>query len=285
MKLYAVLGATTVLGVISTTRIFGDFLQYVLRWSSPLVAMWVAVSVWSCWLTWRARSQPSNAGRSLRIITGVVVAITVMVTAIGAGRAVNAHIPYQRDSTITGALSSQLEGSLDRAKRYQINEFDPVALGSVAFGLALELDRQGLHAGVGPWGEAGVMPFRVVTDQNADSTLWFVASDPVIGAFEALPGAVVQASFDVRSPVEAQRSQQLGDELLQALCDEGRPELRQLLFVRWGHAALSLVPDLPPEAASLLKQYDSLRQLTAVIELPVGVNGYAVTTPLEACAG
>jgi hypothetical protein len=205
--------------------------------------------------------------------------------AMGVGRAVNAEVPYRRDSMITGALSSQLESVLDSAKRYQINEFDPVALGSIAFGLALELDRQGLHAGVGPWGEAGVMPFRVVSDQSADSTLWFVETDPVIDAFAALPGAVVRASFDVRSPAEVQRSQQLGDELLQALCDAGRPDLRPLLFVRWGHAALSLVPDLPPEAASLLQQYDTLRQLTAVIELPVGVNGYAVTTPLETCGG
>jgi hypothetical protein len=284
LRLYGVLGATTVLGLISTLRIFGDFLNYVLRWTSPLVAMWVAVSVWSCWLTWRSRSEPSSAGRSLSISTGVVVAIILTMTAIGVGRSVSAQVPYRRDSTITGALASQLEGSLDRSKRYQINEFDPVALGSVAFGMALELDRRGLHAGVGPWGEAGVMPFRVVSDQQADSTVWFVATNPVIDAFTAIPGAVVRASFDVRSPTEVQRSEQLEAELLQALCDEGRPELRPLLFVRWGHAALSLVPDLPSEAASLLKQYDNLRQRTAVVELPVGVNGYAITTPLAPCA-
>ena len=283
LRLYAVLSATTVLGLISTLRIFGDFLQYVLRWSSPLVAMWVATSVWSCWLTWRSRSARALAGRSSGVCRGIVVAITLAVTAIGVSRSVNAHVPYQRDSTITGALSSQLENSLDRSKRYQINEFDPVALGSVAFGLALELDRRGLRAGVGPWGEAGVMPFRVVSDGHADSTLWYVATNPVIDAFTALPGAVVKASFDVRSPAEVRRSEQLEGELLHALCDEGRPELRPLLFVRWGHAALSLVPDLPRAAASLLKQYDMLRQAAAVVELPVGVNGYAITTPIAAC--
>lgn len=285
LRLYAVLAATTMLGLISTLRIFGDFLNYVLRWSSPLVAMWMAVCVWSCWLTWRSRSELSPARRTLGVATGGIVAITLGVTAIGVGRTVNAQVPYERDSRITGVLSSQLEDSLDRSKRYQINEFDPVALGSVAFGLALELDRQGLHAGVGRWGEAGVMPFRVVSDSSADSTLWYVATKPVIGAFTALPGAVVRASFDVRSPLEVQRSEQLETELLQVLCDEGRPELRQLLFVRWGHAALSLVPDLPPEAISLLKQYDTLRQVAAVVELPVGVDGFAVTTPVAACAG
>ena len=55
LSMYAVLAAATVLGFLSTTRIFGTFFEYVIRWMSPLVAMWVAASLWSCWLTWRER--------------------------------------------------------------------------------------------------------------------------------------------------------------------------------------------------------------------------------------
>ncbi|MGZ4791144.1 MAG: hypothetical protein ACXWBO_04710, partial [Ilumatobacteraceae bacterium] len=54
LTLYAVLSVATVLGLISTSRIFGTFFEYVIRWMSPLVAMWVAASLWSCWLTWRS---------------------------------------------------------------------------------------------------------------------------------------------------------------------------------------------------------------------------------------
>jgi hypothetical protein len=286
VTLYAVLGAATALGMISMSRIFGDFLDYVIRWTSPLVAMWMAASLWSCWLTWRAREQPSSGPRSLRIGAAVVGAVAIAVTAIGVGRAVNAEVPYQRDSAITGALTSQLEDSLDPTKRYQINEFDPVALGSVAFGLALELERNGLHAGVGPWGESGVMPFRVVTDEEADSTLWYVASERVIDAMSMLPGAIEMASFDPRNATEVQRSEQLEAALLQALCDAGRSELRPLLFVRWGHTALALVRDLPSAAAHLLQSYNVLRQPAAVFQLPVGVNGYAITPqPPADCLG
>ena len=168
LTLFAVLSVATVLGFFSTTRIFGTFFDYVIRWMSPLVAMWIAACLWSCWLTWRAReASPSN---NYSMITGValVAALMTVVTAIGVARATSAEIPYQRDSTLTGALSAQLERSLDPTVRYQINEFDPVALGSAAFGLALELERHHLHAGVGPWGEAGVMPFRVVSDEQAE---------------------------------------------------------------------------------------------------------------------
>ncbi len=195
-------------------------------------------------------------------------------------RFVSAEVPYERDSAITGALASQLEDSLDPAKRYQINEVDPVALGSVAFGLALELEKHSsVHAGVGPWGVAGVTPFRVVDLDEADSTLWYVASEPVIDAFMALPGAEVKAFYDPRSPEEADRSDELQTQLLDVLCKAGRDDLRNLLFTRWGHTLLTFMTDLPPEAKTLLQQYSDLRLPAAVIELPKDIDGFLVPTP------
>jgi len=285
LTLYAVLLAATLLGLISTTRIFGTFFEYVIRWMSPLVAMWIAASLWSCWLTWRDRSARSQAGRPTVTVAAVLAACAAVVTAIGVVRAAAADVPYVRDSTITGALSAQLQQALDRSVRYQINEFDPVALGSVSFGLALEAEKHHLPAGVGPWGRAGVMPFRVVDDDEAGATLWYVASRPAIDAFAQLPGAAVVASFDVRSPAEARRSDELEAQLLQALCDAGRADLRPLLFNRWGDTALAYAPGLPPVIAPLLREYTELRQPAAVIVLPVGLNGYDVSPAPPACSG
>jgi hypothetical protein len=206
--------------------------------------------------------------------------------AIGVVRAASAEVPYRRDSAITGALSAQLEQSLDPAATYQINEFDPVALGSPAFGLALELERHDFRAGVGPWGESGVMPFRVVTDDHATATLWYVATSPVITAFASLPGAVVRARYDVRTGDEAKRADQLEEQLVQTLCSTGRPELAGLPWARWGDTAIALASGLSPEVEPILKRYTDLRQPAAVIELPVGVNGYEVTAkPPRTCAG
>jgi hypothetical protein len=283
LSLHAVLAAATLLGFVSTMRIFGKFYEYVVQWMSPLVSMWIAASVWSCWLTWRQREAPAESEGTAIAGVAAVVTCAVLITAIGVVRAVGAEIPYRRDSAITGALSRQLEASLDANVRYQINEFDPVALGSVAFGIALEMERHHVDAGVGPWGANGVMPFRVVSDQQAGSTLWYVATNPVIDAFAELPGAVVRASVDVRTDAEMQRSDQLETELLQTLCASGREDLRPLLFARWGHTGLSLVPDLPADALSLLLQYDALRQPAAVVELPVGVNGYDVAPQPSPC--
>jgi hypothetical protein len=280
LSLYAVLIAATVLGLFSTMRIFGVFFEYVIRWMLPLVALWVATCVWSCWLSWRARAETSTEpaeDRKLQIGIGIVVACATVLTAVGVVRAASAEVPYQRDSAITGALAKQLETSLDPAKRYQINEVDPVALGSVAFGLALELEKHSdVHAGIGPWGVAGVTPFRVVDAGEADSTLWYVASQPVIDAFMALPGAEVQAFYDPRSEEEVKRSDELQTQLLDALCAAGRDDLRSLLFTRWGHTLLTFMTDLPAEAKPLLQEYSDLRLPAAVIELPVDVDGYLV---------
>ena len=283
MALYAVLGLATVLGLFSTTRVFGTFFEYVIRWMSPLVAMWIAAAVWSCWLTWRARSPAQLGPRPIVVGTAALAVLLCVATAIGVARAVSAEIPYHRDSIISGALSAQLEASLDPALRYQINEYDPVTLGPIAFGLALELERHHLHVGVGPWGRAGVMPFRVVDDEHADATLWYTAGAPLIAAVSALPGAVIRASFDVRTPDEVRRSDQLQAELLQLLCSAGREDLRPLLSARWGDTVLAFKQGLPSEIAPLLREYTDLRQPAVVVELPVGLTGYQAVPAVPDC--
>jgi len=283
LSLFAVLSGATILGLISTTRIFGPFFDYVIRWMSPLVAMWIAASLWSCWLTWKARRPAEASEGPPTRIAAALIAVAALVTVIGITRAADAAVPYQRDSALTKELSAQLERSLDPSSRYQINDIDPVSLGSVAYGLALELGRRGVDAGVGPWGKAGVMPFRVVDDAHADSTLWYVAGEPAIEAIAALPGAQVDAFSDVRSPDDVKRSDALEAQILQMLCDVGHPELRPVLFARWGHTTLAFNPEVPPEAKVLLDQYTELRQPAAVVELPVGVSGYGLPPVLPPC--
>ena len=105
----------TALGLFSTMRIFGVFFEYVIRWMLPLVSLWVATCVWSCWLTWSARTEsPTDTDdRRLQIAAGLVVAGALAVTGIGVARATTAEIPYERDSAITGGLAKQLESTLD----------------------------------------------------------------------------------------------------------------------------------------------------------------------------
>jgi hypothetical protein len=46
---------------------------------------------------------------------------------------------------------------------------------------------------------------------------------------------------------------------------------------------LEFAADVPPEAKVLLDEYTDLRLPAAVVELPVGVNGYNVPPQLPPC--
>ena len=94
----------------------------------------------------------------------------------------------------------------------------------------------------------------------------------------------MRASFDVRSVAEVQRADRLEADLLQMLCAAGRADLRPLLFARWGHTVLKLLVDLPPDVRPVLQDYNDLRQPGAVIELPIGSDGYGVAPQPPPCA-
>ncbi len=127
------------------------------------------------------------------VAAGMPSHVLCALTGIGVARAATAEVPYQRDSAITGRWRHSSKTSLDPTKRYQINEVDPVALGSVAFGLALELEKNERpprrRRAVGRrWGDA--IPCR---RRRAGRLETVVRRQPaVIDAFTALPGAVVQ---------------------------------------------------------------------------------------------
>lgn len=278
LTLYAVLAWGTLLGVFSTARIFGSFFEYVVRWMLPLVAMWIGAAAWSI-----ARTALADERTPRRALLGGAVVVAAVCVAVGVPRGLGADVPYRVDSDITRALADQLTTTLDPDLRYQINERDPVALGSVAFGLHLQLDKDGFRAGVGPWGQAGVKQFRVVDDAEADATLWYVAGDPLIGAVSALPGARVVAEYDVRTPEQVAESNRLAGEILERLCAGGRGDLEPYLYARWGFTSVGFQPGLPADVVPLLERLTDLRQPAAVVELPVGVDVNAVQVPLRGC--
>jgi hypothetical protein len=278
LTLYAVLTWVTLLGAVSTARIFGSFFEYVVRWMLPLVALWVGTATWSI-----TRSVVSRRPAAHRHVVGSALVAAVVCAAVGVARGVAADVPYRADSDITAVLAEQLSASLDRELTYQINERDPVALGSVAFGLHLQLDKEGFHAGVGPWGRAGVKQFRVVDDSEADATLWYVAGDRLIAAVASLPGARVVAEFDVRTPSQVAESNRLAGEIVQVLCSAGRDDLEPYLYARWGYTSVGFQRGLPAEVVPLLERLTDMRQPAAVVQVPVGVDVNAAQVPIQGC--
>jgi hypothetical protein len=278
IRLYVVLAVLTILGLLSAARVFGTFFEYVIRWMVPLAALWIAAAAWSLYRELTERGTVSSAA-----VVRVGVAAVIAMSGAAVVRAASAEIPYERDSAIAVALSDQLADNLPAGERYQINEFDPVSLGSVAFGLHLELEKRGRADGVGEWGRSGVKEHRVVTSDMADGELWFVAVDPVINAFAALPGAEVVATFESRTTAEVSRSEQLWSQVVDTLCANGAADLLPLLVQRWGFFSLRYDPRTPPELIAALLELTELRQPTAVVLLPVGAVGADIDSVVPRC--
>jgi hypothetical protein len=200
----------------------------------------------------------------------ILAPLVLVVTSLGLVKAAGAEVPYRRDVAIAAALSRDTRATLDKGLRYQVNEMDPVAIGAVGFGLALDLEHHDWHAGVGPWGAAGAMPYRVVADDRADAALWYVATTRLIDAFAALPGAKVVARFDVRSADVVAHSDDLERKIISGLCAAGGEPLADVMYIRWGETRVLFDPATPPAVKSMLFEFNAIRQPAAVVELPPG---------------
>lgn len=281
----SVLGLTTALGFVSASRVFGTFFEYVVRWMVPLAGIWLGTALWSYLVTARRRWPQAATGGSVRILAPVV-AVTLALTAVGIAEAADVEVPHRRDSDLTAALSGQLREAvgerIGRGERFQLNEVDVVALGSVAFGIVTAFDATG-GLGTGEWGRSGVQSFRVVDDEAADGVLWLVTSQRMIDHFAALPGATVVALADVRTRAEVERSAELEASLVRVLCTTGRADRLPLLASRWGYTVMVLDPALEGEASRLVSELIELRQVAAVIELPHGLDGFAEVVPPPRC--
>jgi hypothetical protein len=282
-----VLSGTTVLGVISASRVFGTFFEYVVRWFVPLTGLWAGTAAWAML---RVRAHGDNAGgRKLRGTVPAAVALVIgalSLTGVGVVRASGAEVPASRDGRLVEALEGQLRPAIaermGRGERLRLEEVDIVSLGSVLFGLVVEFDSGPGRLGVGEWGRWGVQPHRVVAD-DADGTLWLVTSKRMIDHFAALEGAELLARADVRTTEEAERSAELESELVGRLCAIGRPDLVGALARRWGYTVLVLDESLPDEVTALAAELIELGQAAAIIELPVETDGYAVAVPPPSC--
>ncbi|MFM7253212.1 MAG: hypothetical protein ACKO27_09140 [Ilumatobacteraceae bacterium] len=282
----SVLAGTTALGILSASRVFGTFFEYVVRWFVPLTGLWLGTAAWG--LLRRRSLADLRSGQALpraRSTAAVVVAMLAL-SGVGVARAAGTEVPHSRDGQLVAALAEQLRPAiaarLERGDRLRLDEVDIVSLGSVTFGLVVEFDSGPGRLGVGEWGRWGVQPHRVVAG-DADGALWLVTSQRMIDHFAALDGATVLALADVRTSAEAAQAVELEAELVERLCATGRPDLVATLARRWGYTVLVLDESLPDDITELVSELITLGQVAAVVELPLGTDGFAVDVPPPTC--
>ena len=278
LELYGVVVVATAVGVIATTRIFGGFYSYLLRWIWPLNALSVAAATFA-WVRHLADQRALAAttddplgrplGRAAPRVDRVLAAAVAGLLLASALQAVGAQPVNISDSRLVGGLAEQLTPRLSQDARYLLRWHDPAALGGVAYGLVLEMERRGFHLGVDPIARAAAQPFRVQSEETANAVLWFVTGEISIARFMARSGAERLAAFDPRSPSEQRRSDVVRAEIEGRLEQLGRADLIEQLDEPYGTANIRFFVDLPTDLHDLVVEYNDLRVPGAVFEVPV----------------
>ena len=199
---------------------------------------------------WRAVPRPATARRTLAIAGAAIVGVTVVVGAVQF--ADRAGPTGAIDSRIVGGLATPVADALDPATPYVVRWWDPTVLGATGFGLLLELERRGYDVGVDKPFAAAALPHRVLPEEQAGGVLYVVTGTPAIERARTAPGVTELAYFDVRSPEQRARSDELRAELEAALTAGGHADQIALLDVPYGQAQLLFAnPPLPSDQAAL----------------------------------
>ena len=233
---------------MSISRIFGLYLEYTVRWVWFITGTVVAASIVSLWraarvprwrgAAWRSPAPPSSASPWS-----------------------SAPVQFADRAGPTGAIDSRIVGGLDAAgRRRQLDPADAVrralvgphaSLGATGIGLLLELERRGYDVGVDRPFAAAALPHRVLPEEQAGGVLYVVAGSPRSSGRRTLPDVTELASFDVRSPAQQARSDELRARARAALAAAGHADRIALLDAAYGQAQLLFAnPPLPSDQAA-----------------------------------
>jgi hypothetical protein len=226
----------------------------VIRWWW-LIAAWIFLA---CVLVAARRLRPEFVVGGGLVIAGVV-------SSLATANALGYENPGPRNSRIVGGIDSIIRPKLDHGDRYLIRWDDPATLGGVPFGVLLDLEKHGFHAGVDAPSSAGALPHRVLPESSADQVLWVVLGQANIELMRSRGDATELGFFDQRSSEEITRSDALRGQLIDRLRALDLACLVPKIDEQYGLASFFLgALDLPSDVADLAAQYNALGLPVAV---------------------
>jgi hypothetical protein len=247
--LHATLGAATVLGWYSISRIFGVVWYYLMLWLWAVAALAVLATVWSLVVLLRQRAPGGEASRRLATSARwAAPALLVLVAVVSLRTLLVAPDAEPSDPQLSRVLTALVEptaGALDDGTgpapgpdaQYIVGFSDALHIGSQAYGLVSELERLGYDVGMDPAFAVPMTEHRTIEPEDADARIQLVTGVN-IDAWRSLSGAVEVATVDLRTDEELEELAALRASVIERLEQEGLGELVQYLDTNLFRAAI-----------------------------------------------
>lgn len=215
LRLHALVAVGLLLGVYSTSRVFGKLWYYLTLWAWALAVLAAAAAVWTVLLALERR-RPDSARTSYRASTAVLAAAVLVPVAALAAQAPGAEPPAPQLSRGLGLVVDPTAEALREGVgaadgpdgRYVVSWTDALYIGSQGYGLVAELERRGLDVGAMPWASVPITAHRAIPEAEATAVVHF-ATGIFIEQWRDRPDAVEAVHVDPRTDAEREEYEQL----------------------------------------------------------------------------
>lgn len=288
-RLHVVVGVALVLGLASIKNISGFLYYYLVLWAWGTTTVLLVALGWTLVLVLGRLDgrieRKLTPTRGLAALAGMVLMVATAFT----WDATSTTTPAARDAemldvlapaTIEALQSGDLPGGgADGRYLVQWNWLtgsDELGLGGQAYGLFLELEREGFDVSTGENHVAGVLPHRVGDEADTTAAIHYVVGPCIIERWRATPEATLIAEHDLRTPAELERYEDVRAELIAGLEAAGVGHLASR--VDSSLFGLAVAPGLPEDLEPLVAELTDLSLPAAVF-----VTAPEIASPTGGC--
>jgi hypothetical protein len=249
VALHAVGAAALALGALSISRIFGLTWYYLMLWIWAITVLLVAAVAWTAvawWTTHRTRPLPVQTAV---LALGAVALVLTARTSVAALDAEQSDVELSRvldvlvDPTVA-ALERGDGAATGRDGTYLVAWSDALHIGSQAYGLMSELEREGFDVGLLPAFHVPATRHRTVEPGEATAVVQ-LATGRFVEEWRERPGVVEVVSIDPRSDADVERLTRLRSQVIEQLRDAGLDDVvDQVDGNLFGAAVDPAVPDV-----------------------------------------
>ncbi|MBM3674521.1 MAG: hypothetical protein FJW88_06115 [Actinobacteria bacterium] len=271
LVLQMVIAVELVLGLASMGNIFGYVWYYLMLWAWGLQALMILAIGWTVVALLRARGRFTSRAASVRLDAVLVTGTVAALMAFGVAAA-TVEPPSARVSAQLGVLVRQTVRALDRGTipgtgpdgRYMVTFTDTANIGGPAYGLLLELEREGFDVGFP--GRETIVPNRFVGPDDATAVVHLAVGSANIARWRAKPDMHEVAYVDIRTPAERAEYARLRAEAMRLLEEAGLED--QARRVDENLFTAIYTTGTPPRAKRLLERMLEIGQPAAIFVGP-----------------